>query len=259
VGHVHLGVLPETRKWRDVVTLLEASAPSDAVIAAAAIAAEGDLTRAVDDRVFVETVRLLAALPDAARSSDLAAGLREIGIDVPPTPDLMDLVVGLGQRLDRVSGSGEGTDFTELARRALLTTLTREIGAVLPQLLEPTPSDLQAVLRRFGRPRAFAALSRAYFTTLLSQTLRYWLDRTLSAQVGPGRRFAELAERRAFNAALDQYCMEATRIVREFAAGWYGKRLRDGEPVGSLEAARFGAVVFRKIGEELRHKRDERG
>ncbi len=53
--------------------------------------------------------------------------------------------------------------------------------------------------------------------------------------------------------------MEATRIIREFAAGWYGKALRDGTTIGKEEATRFTAIAFRKIGEELRNKRDERG
>ncbi len=259
MGHVHLGVLPGTRKWREVVDLVEGGASDDLVIASAAIAAERDLSRAVDDRVFIESLRLLAALPDAARVDDLASGLRDIGIEVSGSPDLMDLVVGLGERLDRVSPAGSGTDFTELARRALLTTVTREVGSVLPGLLEPTTGDLQGALRRLGSSRVFAALARAYFTSLLSGTLRYWLDRTLSAQIGPGRRFTDLVDRRAFDAALDQYCLEGTRIVREFAAGWYGKSQREGTRIGTTEATRFGSVAFKKIIEELGRKRDEHG
>ena len=56
--------------------------------------------------------------------------------------------------------------------------------------------------------------------------------------------------------ALDQYCSEATRIIREFAEGWYGKTLyRDGT-ITAERAAAFGAVAFKKIGEELRRKRE---
>lgn len=259
MGHVHLGVLPQSRKWQEVVRLLDQAEPPDRVIAATAIAAERDLENAVTDRAYVEAVRLLAVLPAAAASSDLQMGLRDIGIETDPDPGLVDLLVGLGVRLDDVSPAGRGTDFTELARRALISTVASQAGAKLPGLLEPETGDLQAALRSFGAPRSFAVLARAYFTTLLSQTLGYWLDRTLSAQVGAGRRFADLAERRAFDAALDQYCMEATRIVREFAAGWYAKSLRDGTTIGTLEATRFGAVAFKKIGEELRRKRVDLG
>jgi hypothetical protein len=182
-----------------------------------------------------------------------------VGIDAPRDLRLFDLVAAISARLDTIASAGKGSDFSELSRRSLLSTLTREVGDALPGLFEATSDDLQAVLRRRAAPRAFAGLARAYFTTLLSQTLSYWLDRTLSAQVGPGRRFADVAERRAFDDALAQYSMEATRIIREFAAGWYGKSLSSGTVIGTHEATVFGAVAFKKIVEELARKRDELG
>lgn len=259
MGHVHLGVLPGTRKWRAVVQLLEEAAPEDQVISAAATAAEKDLRRAVDDPVFIESLRLLATLPLVAGSPDFQGELRRAGIDAPRDLGLFDLVAAISARLDTIVSTGRCSDFSELSRRSLLATLTREVGDALPGLFEATPDDLQAALRRMAAPRAFARLARAYFTDLLSQTLSYWLDRTLSAQVGPGRRFNDVGERRAFDDALAQYSMEATRIIREFAAGWYGKSLSSGTIIGTKEATIFGAVAFKKIVEELARKRDDLG
>ena len=53
--------------------------------------------------------------------------------------------------------------------------------------------------------------------------------------------------------------MEATRIIREFAAGWYGKSLSMGQVIGTKEATVFGAIAFKKIVEELSRKRDDLG
>ncbi len=252
MGHIHLGVLPNTLKWREVVRLIEEDGNSDDVIAATAVAAEGDLRRAADDAVFVESVRLLLTLPQAAASSDFAAGLAAAGVDTTSDPGLLDLVAALGSRLDTVQG--RRSDFSELARRALLSTVTQDVGGALPGLLDATSDDLRVALRGLGVPRAFAGFARAYFTTLLSQTLSYWLDRTLSAHVGPGKRFANIGKRREFDTALFQYCMEATRIIREFSAGWYGKTLYRGDGIGTHEATIFGAVAFKKITEELARK-----
>ena len=254
MGHIHLGVLPSSVKWREVVGLLVELAPSDDVIAAAAIAAETDLRNAADDHVFVEAVRLLAIVPQAAADADFGAALRDQGVVTSRDPDLLELVTALGARLDRVADAGRRTDFGELSRRALLSTVTLEIGGALPGLFDATPDDLRAVARRLGHPRAFAGFARAFFTTLLSQTLSSWLDRTLSAHVGPGQRFAHVGERRAFDDALAQYCVEATRIIREFSAGWYGKTLQRGGPLGTRDATIFGAVALKKITEELRRK-----
>ena len=53
MGHIHLGVLPRSKQWRQVVELLGSEAADEAVFAAAAIAAEKDLARAADDAVFL--------------------------------------------------------------------------------------------------------------------------------------------------------------------------------------------------------------
>ena len=90
----------------------------------------------------------------------------------------------------------------------------------------------------------------------MADTLGYWLDRTLSTKVGPGRRFEGMAARDEFDRSLDQYCVEATRIIHEFASDWYSLRLYKEGTITSERAASFTAVVFRKINEELRRKRN---
>lgn len=97
---------------------------------------------------------------------------------------------------------------------------------------------------------------RAFFTRLTRDTLSNWLDRTLSTHVGPNRRFAHAGQRGDFDVALGQYCSEATRIIREFSGGWYGATIFREKTITRERAAGFGYVAFKKIGEELRQKRD---
>ncbi|KDB03162.1 hypothetical protein U879_13625 [Defluviimonas sp. 20V17] len=125
----------------------------------------------------------------------------------------------------------------------------------MPSLFEATPSDVRDAARGFAQSARFSSLARSFYTRLLSDTLHSWLDRTLSAHVGDGLRFRSMEARSGFDAALTQYCFEATRIIREFAGGWYGKTVyRDGA-ISTQQATVFGAVAFKKISEELRHKR----
>lgn len=256
MGHIHLGVLPRTRAWKEVVRLLADLEPPDSVIAAAGDAADRDLRRASADEGFVETLRLLANVPLAAKQSDFGRALRDLGIPAGQDPDLFDLVSAIGERLDRHAlHSAARSDFGELARRALLSTLAAQLGDALPGLVDSSPADLQAAVGRLAQPRAFATLARGYFNELLSQTLRSWLDRTLSAQVGLGLRFAHVGERREFDAALSQYCSEATRIIREFSSGWYAKTVQREGRVDADHARVFGAVALKKILEEIRYKR----
>lgn len=281
MGHIHLAVLPGTKKWRQVVALLDAHAADDVVIAASAIAAERDFARAANDPVLVEAVRLLALIPHAARSSDFGAALRDIGLEASDAPLVTDLLLASGRALERtMREEGDRTDFGEIVRRSLIGTLSDRIGDALSELLadrigdalpelfadrigDALPglfaadaADVQSAAARMGRPPDFSAAARAFFGRLTADTLASWLDRTLSAKVGPGQRFASVSERAAFDEALDQHCAEATRIIREFAGGWYGKTLHRDGTITQERAAAFAAVAFRKITEELHRKRD---
>ena len=259
MGHIHLGRLPGSKRWSAVVDLLETGAPDIDVIAGSAIAAEKDLAGAVNNAVFVEAVRVLANLPQIARREPFGGGLRRLGLDVPDDPSLLDLASAIGAHLDAVAMSAGRNDFGEISRRALLDTVMDEISSGLPGLFAAEPADLVAATARLAEPRAFSDVARTFFGTLLAETLSYWLDRTLSARVGPGARFGNAGERVEFDRALTQYCAEATRIIKEFAAGWYARNRSSEDDFVRDRAAAFAAVALRKIGEELREKRRSDG
>ena len=147
------------------------------------------------------------------------------------------------------------SDFGELARRAVTGVLSAEIE-VQGDLFATDHADLRLRLARLAQPPEFARMARRFFGEVTGRSLSSWLDRVLSTRIGPDARFQDVAERAAFGEALGQYCAESTRIIREFAAGWYGKTLwREGQ-IASEHASVFGHVAMKKIGEEMRRKRD---
>lgn len=256
VGHIHLGRLPASLKWQAVADLITKGGSIDKIAAAAALAAERDLAEAAQDPTFVEAVRLLALIPQAAKQQDFPRALREIGIDAPANPSLFDLMLATTAALDRFSGQvARRTDFGELSARALADSLAAVIGPRLPGLFEPSAAEVQTETARLAGSQAFSGFARHFFGRLVSETLSSWLSRTLSAHVGVGQTFSGAESRSAFDAALDQYCREATQIIGVFSGGWYGKTIfRDGT-ITSSRAAAFGAVAFKKINEELSRKR----
>lgn len=255
MGHVHLRILPGTKKWRDVVELIDDGATDLAVVAASAKAAERDLLGASDDPVYVECVRLLLSIPFAARDGDFGAALRDVGLAVPSRPSLFDLLTAATIRTDEVTRTAERTsDLAEIARRALTRSLSECIGDELPGLFEETPEDVQAISRKLSYSKGVAVLSRKFFGHVVTGSLSYWLDRALASHIGPDGRLPRVAERAAFDGALNQFTTEATRIIQEFAGGWYGKTLHDNGGIDTRSAAVFGAVALKKIVEELRQK-----
>lgn len=253
MGHTTLGVLPRTRYWKDVAELLAGPAANHAIFAASARAAEKDLLQATDDPVFIEAVRLLLAIPAAARAKDFGDALRAQDMAVTHRPELLDIVTAATRRLDQVRATqGLQSDLGELAARALSATLTTSIGDALPGLFAATPDDVQAAARDLSWNKSVAEYTRSFFGSLASGTLSYWLDRTLDLEIGDGRRFPDVAARQAFQTELDQFAWESSRIIREFSGGWYGKILHRDGGFSSLEAARFGHVALKKIVDDLR-------
>lgn len=254
MGHIHQATPPGGKRWGEVVQLLDERAGAAEVIAASAVAAEKDLTAAAEAPILAAAIHLLAMIPQAARQDDFGGQLRRLGIDVPDEPMLGDLTVGVSAALEHRRSAFPRNDFGEIVGRALIGTLSAQVGDGLPALFEAGSDDVQRATARLGQPGNFAHAARAFFARLLADTLGFWLDRTLSSEVGIGARIESLAARESFDRALEQYCVEATRIIHEFAGAWYGKTLYRQSIISTDSAGAFAAVAMKKLGDELRRK-----
>jgi len=82
MGHIRLGVLPKSKKWEQVIALLDGGAAVQTIVASAAEAAEGALKRAAGDPGFSHAFWLLTQLPLAACQADFAGELHRLGLRV---------------------------------------------------------------------------------------------------------------------------------------------------------------------------------
>ena len=184
MGHIHLGVLPNKKPWREVVALLEAGGGFEDIAGLAAKAAERSLLSASTDSVFIEAVRLLVSIPIAARTPDFADALRRLGLNIRSDPSFLDVMAEASRTLDKLARTqAVRTDFTELAGRAFSRALTDCVGGDLPGLLSPTAEDVRLSFQKFSRGSGMSVLCQSYFSTLVGSSLSYWLDRILAAHI----------------------------------------------------------------------------
>ncbi len=73
MGHIRLGTLQRSKKWRDVIGLLDSDADIESIAEAAARASEMDLKRASNDPLFQFVTQLLVRLPLLARAPGFEA------------------------------------------------------------------------------------------------------------------------------------------------------------------------------------------
>lgn len=254
MGHSRLLTLPGTRKWRQVVALLEVGAGTGDVAAATMDAAQSALEKAPNDSTVAHTLWLLTQIPQAARSDDFPGELQKIGLSVSNAPSLHEIIAAFNAAVDKKAYQGKRrTDLGEFAQSAASECLSTLIGGESRTLFGESPDSVRGALSSYATSSQFSTLARDFFGRLTRRYLMYFLSRELANHTGQGRRFLNLTEQQEFSKALSHHCHQASRIVEEFAGGWYGKtRFKGG--ITDRNAAGFTHVALRKIRAELRKK-----
>jgi hypothetical protein len=253
MGHVRLGRLPKTRRWREVVDLL-ATSPMDtpAVAQATVEAAEGRLRELANDPSLVHCFWLLTRITWAARSSNFASSLADFGLESSPS------AIGFIAQLADVARSHarhhpESGPFSELSSLALRRALTETVGQSSKPLFESSVDDVRDALRPYSNSTQFGALAKRFFGDLLARTLRFFVDREVANNVGGGRPLATLDDSRRFSDALDLYARQSATIMERFGEEWYSKHNWESHgEISQEEAQGFVAHALRKLRSELK-------
>jgi hypothetical protein len=260
VGHIRLGRLPRTRKWREVVALIAGGAGAAQIANAAIRAAEAGLRLAPKDAGVRETVWLLMQLPHAARGDDFPSALWECGIQVVGLPTLMELTGAFTDAIDASLANNRGrTDLGEMAQMAGAETLVAVVGEHTRSLYESGPEEVQRAVARLFTVKRFGTFTRRFFARLTFKCLDYFLSRVLSDLTGEGRCFTTLAQQAEFTAALETYCQEAAVIVERFAGDWFSKENWGSGQVSREAVVRFTGGAMSKLLSELRQRADADG
>jgi hypothetical protein len=256
MGHILLGHLPAGKRWDEIVQLLRFGGPSAELADATAHAAEKELEGAKGDPALVQAVWLLTQLPLAARSSQFAARLVELGLEGGTERSLLDLISSFSRAIDRhvESSIAPRTDLGELARQAATEALASVIGSRLPTLFETTAYDVKLELARLGSKAGFALLAREFFARLTQKFLEYYVSRELPQHVGPGKFVPTIESQIEFRRALETHCWEASFIVEQFAGGWFSKANYLGRLTPNA-TQNFVDYALKKVRDELRARR----
>lgn len=252
MGHIRLGALPQTRPWRQVVGLVAGSGSATAVADATMDAATRGLEIASRDEGLRHTLWLLTQITLAARQPDFAGALRQIGVPVPDSPGVFDIVGGFSEAVDdHLRRAGDRTDIGEMAQMAAAETLTALCSSKAASLWETTAVDVKEAVRSFSTQGGFSDLAHDFFSRLTQRYLTYHLSRELSVHVGPGKRFSDISQHTEFLDHLNTSCRQAALIVKEFAGGWYSKTNYE-SGITPIKARNFAWVALKKIRAELK-------
>jgi hypothetical protein len=254
MGHLRLGVLPKTRPWNRVVGLLDDKPLDTEAVASATIqAANQELEKLKGDPLLAYCFWLLTRVTWSARSDEFFSELQENGIDLAGSESALSLISSISDQVRKQSTAYGGTTvFREMANSALKQALSETISVYTPNLFESTLNDIQFACRKYSSKKQFGLLSRRFFSSFFDRYLRYFVDKEISNHIGPGRSIKSLQDEKIFTDALKLYAWQSSKIVEDYAAGWYSKQNWETEgDITIADANRFMAYALEKFQTEL--------
>lgn len=259
MGHIRLGTLPDTSRWRKVVGLIAEGGDVAQIAMATSEAAQNGLDLAKDDPGLCHAVWLLTKIALAAREDDFSAALNAVGVTTPANPSLFDIVGGFTDALDQhLAKTRERSDIGEMAQLSAVESLTALIGSRSASLFGTTSVEVQNAVHDFSTKNGFATLAHDFFSRFTQRFLTYHLGRELSSHVGGNGRFADPTEHNEFVKELATHCRQAAIIVREFSGGWYSKaNFEDG--ISTTKARNFVNFALTKLRREIKIRGERDG
>ena len=251
MGHIRLGILPRTHRWRQVIDLLEQAVSLPELAQATFDAAQAGLARVPEDQGFTQTLTTIFEFIDGLQSKDPTAVLRQKGFIIPNDASLFDYISSFKERADAaISEVRLRSDVAEIAQNSFTQIVFEGVAPSLPTFFGAGPGDVQKALQADLKGQPLAKTMHEFFVTFTQQYLNYYLSRELPYHVGQGKTLPNINGHSAFNEALDLYIRQTVRITDEFTPGWFGKA-RYERRLSHESVSRFAQVAFMKIRSEF--------
>lgn len=262
MGHFRLGPLPKSRNWRQVVDLIANGADVNVVAEATMRACEKALSKVQNDAGFREAVHLMTQLAIAASKPDPIGHLSSVGMIISKNASIAEVALAVTEAMDRrLDGTGQRSDFGEMAQLSLVKAVTQQLRSRMPTLFAPTEEDVNAAMSGLRKQKAFGELARGFFAQITNDYMKYFLSKTLSTNIGEGQRFATTNQVAIFEAGMKKHCEEASVIVEEYSAEWFSKyKFEEGGDISRSSAEGYGRYALEKMRSELlaRSKNDDK-
>ena len=251
MGHLRLGHLARTQRWKEVIRLLEDGAPLPDLANASLHASLTGLKRIPADAGFLATINAIVRLAEAARSKDVPAALSDLGIDPANHNSAFGFLSAVSKQVSTdVSNAYPRSDVGKIAHDSLVQALSQHLRSDTKSWFGASNEDAKSLTRPF-RGVKFRSLMHEFYSRLTNRYLSYYLSRELPSHVGGGGRFANLESYAEFGKQFDLYCRQTVRIADEFTPGWVGKAVYESN-VSSESVSRYAHVAFKKIASEFK-------
>ncbi len=255
MGHIRVGRIPKTRNWRKVISLFDSTNISTTEIASAtAEAAKDFFIKNRSDSTLAFTYWLLTQITYRARNANYLSELKTIGLDISNVKTVFEFLGRVTNYTNQqISLRGENFPISEFARLSFNEVLTETIGHQYQSLFGLTYDDIQKNCAIYSNPNNFAKLARLFFSKVINRSLQFFISKESCNRIGNNKRFEDIETLSNFNGALETYCYQSSKIVEDFAKGWYSKRNWLGG-ITEKDARGFVSIAVQKLSDEIAHE-----
>lgn len=258
MGHLRISVLPKSRRWQDIlqqIAGMDMSEEEIADIAQKTIQNVRSRFRQIErDKGVLGAFKFLVNLAIASREKNpYKCLLNNFGIELPDNPTLISFAKAVSSY---VSMNQDSIEYGGIAQQAAADAISIWYDQNLPttESLFKSFEDPFEVWRTAGNGAGFCELSRLFFAKFTQRYLEYFLEREISPTIGSIEKhvdFKKYLERHVDDISL--HAFETAKITQSFAAGWFNKNAKDGNP-NEIEIQGFLSHAFGKIRDELQRE-----
>ncbi len=255
MGHIRLGRLPKTSTWTGVFNALKEESISQVKLANATAVAARDQFETLEQNQGVNyCFWVLVRIATASRGSDFKGELNRLGLQNVGINSGLGFVNQVAQAVDKeLKKRGLTSVFVQMAELSLRETLTSTLIENTQNLFGTKFEDIHSACRNLSSPSRFSQTSRKYFSHFISRIIKFVTDKEISNYVGPKGGLKSPERVLDFQHTLDLHCYQTSRIIEDFASGWYSKHnWQSNDNIKEEEASGFTAYALKKIQMELR-------
>lgn len=254
MGHIRTGVLPKTRKWRDIVQQIAGMHVSETEVADIAQQTIQNVRfqfrDIMQDDGVLGAFQFLVNLAVASREENPQAWLLNVGIELPDDPTLLSFGKAVSAYVEPKRDSFEYGEIAQQAAGDAIFEWHRENQPTMEMLFKSLEDPFEA-WRKAGDGAGFCKLSRLFFAKFTQRYLAYFLDREASAALGDFRKQLE-----DHVDSISLHAFETAEITQSFAAGWFNTHAKEGVP-SETKIEEFLSFAFAKMRSELQREGDK--
>jgi hypothetical protein len=251
MGHLRIRNLYKSKKWVEVIDLIEDGINTAQIASASLDASKRCLKEASKDAALVHTFWLLTQIPIAAKKENFSEDLKKLNLFISHSGSILEITNALSEAVDIYAQRiKKRSNLGEIAQHSASECLTFLLSSKTQSLFKTTHRDIQNELAKLGTKKQFGLLGREFIARFTFKYLSFFLSSELSNHVGGKNRFSNIHDHIEFSKALELQCRQASRIVEEFAGGWFTKTNYEGG-ITREKASSFIHVALKKFSAEL--------